>query len=195
VERLRAATGKTWDALAADLGLKRAMVFHVVAGRRGFSERTMQRLLECEVAAGVRSEASAMIEQGVRGDNPMAALLGRGGSAQSEVNIEDIDAGSKAVALEYRRGSPPPNYPTKLTVTSVRNSTVWGIIGGKGASEDPSRFLAACLADLKGKPDLLERLTPPCYARILDIALDLTFGLNWRAKLRPEKNTTKSNPK
>jgi len=73
------------------------MLFHVVAGRRGFSEKTFQRLLECEVAAGVRSEISALLEQGLRGTDLMAALLHGEGEGQSEVAIEDIDAGSKEV--------------------------------------------------------------------------------------------------
>jgi hypothetical protein len=185
LERLRTVTKKTWDLLAADLGIKRAMLFHVLAGRRGFSEKTLQRLIECEVAAGLRSEASALIEQGLRGTDLVAALLHGEGAGQSEVTIADIDAGSKEVALEYRRGSPPPNYPTRLKVMAASNAAVWKVIVEKGISEDASRFLTACLTDLKGKPGLLERLTPSCYAQILDTALDLTFGLNWRAKLQP----------
>lgn len=181
LERLRAVTGKTWDALAADLGLKRAMVFHVLAGRRGFSDKTLQRLLECEVAAGVRSQASALIEQSLRGADFVAALLHEEeGGGQSGVTIQDIDAGFKEVTLEYRRGSPPRHYPTRLTVRAPRNAAVWRFIAGKGAGEDLSGFLAACLTDLKGKPDLLDRITPSCYVRILDTALDLTCGLNWR---------------
>src|SRR5580765_8641473 len=104
LERLKAASDKTWDSIAADLGLKRAMILHVVAGRRGFSERTLQRLVECEVQAGIRSEASALIEQGFRGTDLVAALLHGEGTGQSGVTVEDIDAGAKAVPLEYRRG-------------------------------------------------------------------------------------------
>ena len=184
LERLRTVTKKTWDLLAADLGIKRAMLFHVLAGRRGFSEKTLHKLLECEVAAGVRSEASARMEQGLRSTDMVAALLYGDGSGQSEVTIEDIDAGSKEVGLDYRRGSPPSNFPTRIQVTAAGNAAVWKIAGEKGASEDPSQFLAACVPALKNKPDLLGRLTPSCYARILNTALDLTFGLGWRAKLQ-----------
>lgn len=191
LERLRAATGKTWDALAASLGVKRAMLFHVVAGRRGFSEKTLQRLLECEVAAGVRSEASALMEQGLRGTDLMAALLHGEGEGQSEVTIEDIDAGSTEVDLEYRRGTPPVGYPTRLKVNAAGNAAVWKVIGERGASEDPSRLLAACVPELADKPDLLDRLTPSCYARILNTALDLTFGLSWRSKLQSERKPHK----
>ena len=188
LERLRAATGKTWDALAADLGVKRAMLFHVNTGRRGFSEKTLQRLLDCEVSAGVRSEASALMEQGLRRTDLVAALLHTG---QSEVTIEDIDAGSKVVALEYRRGTAPAGYPPRLKVTAPGNAAVWKVIGEKSASEDSSNLLVACVPDLNTKPDLLDLLTPSCYARILNTALDLTFGLGWRAKLQPERKLHK----
>ena len=179
-------TGKTWEAVAADLGIKRAMIFHVISGRRGFSEKTRQRLLDCEVAAGIRSKASAMIEQGLRATDLVSVLLQGEGVGQSEVTGKDIDAGAKEIRLDYRRGSPPGGYPTRLKVKAACNEDVWRVIGEKGVNENPSKLLANCLEDLKDKPDLLDRLTPSCYARILDTALDLTFGLNWRAKLRPE---------
>lgn len=186
LENLRNATGKTWDAVAADLGLKPAMIFHVLSGRRGFSEKTLQRLLECEVGAGVRSKASALIEQGLRGTDLVSVLLQGEGVGRSEVTIKDIDAGAKEIRLDYRRGSPPSGYPTRLKVKAASNADVWRAIGEKGVSENPSKLLANCLEDLKDKPDLLDRLAPACYARILDTALDLTFGLHWRAKLRPD---------
>lgn len=186
LEMLRSVTGKTWEAVAADLGIKRAMIFHVISGRRGFSEKTRQRLLECEVAAGIRSKASALIEQGLRGTDLVSVLLQGEGVGQSEVTIKDIDAGAKEIRLDYRRGSPPSGYPTRLKVKAASNADVWRAIGEKAVSENPLKLLANCLEDLKDKPDLLDRLAPACYARILDTALDLTFGLHWRAKLRPD---------
>jgi hypothetical protein len=194
LERLRAATGKTWAALATDLGVKRAMVFHVLSGRRGFSEKTLDRLVECEVAAGVRSRASVLIERGLQGSELINALLARDSTAHSEVAVQDIDAGSKAIDLEYRRGSPPPGFPSRVTVTAPNNSTVWRIIGEKGTRDNPSKFLLACLPDLQDKPEVLERLTPSCYGLILDTALDLTFGINWRAKLQSEGKRLKIGP-
>ena len=138
--------------------------------------------------AGIRSQASALIEQGIREDNLITLLLKGEGLGQSEASVEDIDTGFKEIRLEYRRGSAPAGYPTRLKVRAARNVDVWRIIGEKGASENPAQLLASCLEDLKDKPDLLDRLTPTCYARIFDCALDLTFGLHWRAKLRPSAN-------
>jgi transcriptional regulator with XRE-family HTH domain len=185
LERLRSSSGKTWDALASDLGIKRAMIFHVLSGRRGFSDQTLQRLVDCEVAAGVRTEASVLIERGLQGEELIEALINSDEAGHSKVTTKDIDAGSLEIVLEYRRGSPPPGFPKTTRVTAPRNATIWTIIGEKGTRHDPSLFLAASLPDLQDKPDVLERLTPSCYALLLDTALDLTFGLNWRSKLQP----------
>jgi transcriptional regulator with XRE-family HTH domain len=182
LERLRASTGKTWDALATELGIKRAMLFHVLSGRREFSATTLDRLVECELAAGVRSQASVLIERGLRGEELINALLDE--DAHSKVDVHDIDIGSKKIRLEYRRGTPPPGFPERVTVKGASNATIWRIIGEKGTVENPSSFLAASLPELQDKPEVLERLTPSCYALILNTALDLTFGLNWRSKLR-----------
>ncbi|HWD93692.1 MAG TPA: hypothetical protein VG938_15220 [Verrucomicrobiae bacterium] len=183
LERLKAATGKTWDALAGDLGIKRAMIFHVMASRRGFSQKTLDRLIDLEMQAGVRTEASVLIERGLRGEELIEALINSDDAAHSKVTVRDIDQGSKQIPLEYRRGSPPEGYPKSVTVTAPRNVTIWMIIGEKGTKQNPSNFLAACLPELQDRPDVLEKLTPSCYTLILDSALDLTFGLNWRSKL------------
>jgi hypothetical protein len=188
LEKLRSVTGQTWESIASDLGIKRAMIYHVKSGRRGFSEKARQRLLELEVLAGVRSQASALIEQGIRGADLVSVLLQAEGGGQSEVTVADIDAGIKEINLNYRRGSAPAGYPTRLKVKAAKNADVWRAIGEKGVSENPAKLLASCLPDLKYRPDLLDRLTPSCYARILDAALDLTFGLHWRAKLRPDSD-------
>lgn len=183
LERVRAATGKTWDALATDLGIKRAMIFHVLAGRRNFSDETLERLVDYEVAAGVRTQASVLIERGISGQELIDALVHSDEKGFSTVTVKDIDHGSKRIPLEYRRGSPPPDYPEATTVSAARNATIWQIIGEKGTRQDAAGFLAQCLPDLRDKPDVLERLTPSCYTQILETALDLTFGINWRSKL------------
>jgi len=168
------------------------MLFHVLSGRRGFSDKTLDRLVECEVAAGVRSQASGLIESGLRGNDLFNTLLGE--EAQSQVAIHDIDVGSKELDLVYRRGSPPPGFPIRTTVKAANNATIWRIIGEKGTRENPSKFLAACLPDLQDKPEVLERLTPSCYALILDTALDLSFGLNWRSKLKSSRGIPGKKP-
>ncbi len=188
LEELRATTNKTWDSIAVDLGLKPAMVFHVLAGRRSFSEKARQRLLECEVAAGIRSKASALIEQGLQKTDLVSVLLQGEGRGLNAVTVKDIDAGFKKIPLEFRRGSAPAGYPAQVKVKAASNAVVWRTIGERGVSENPAKLLANCLEDLKVKPDLLDRLTPACYAQILEAAFDLTFGLHWRVKLRPDSD-------
>ena len=69
-------------------------------------------------------------------------------------------------------------------MTAPKNATIWRIIGAKGTRDNPSRFLAACLPELQSRPRVLEAVTYPCYALILDTALNLTFGRSWRSKLQ-----------
>ncbi len=183
LERLRSATGKTWDAVAADLGIKRAMLFHVLSGRRSFSDKSLQRLRDQEVAAGLKSQAHALIEKKYEGADLVSALLQTASGGSSGVTVACIDAGKKEVLLEYRRGTPPPGYPTKVTVKAPQNTDIWRMIGQKSVTEDASKFLVASVSGLEMQPDLLEIITPTCYILILETALDLTFGLNWRSRL------------
>jgi len=111
LDKLRSVTGRTWDSIAADLGIKRAMIHHVKAGRRGFSEKTRQRLLECEVAAGIRSEASALIEQELRGADLVSVLLQGQGGGQSEVSTKDIDRGEKEFTWSIVGAACLPDIP------------------------------------------------------------------------------------
>lgn len=159
------------------------MIFHVLAGRRGFSQKTLERLVDLEVHAGVRTEASVLIERGLRGEELIEALINSDDAAHSKVTVRDIDEGSMRIPLEYRRGVPPEGYPKSITITAARNATIWMILGEKGTRQNPSNFLEACLPELHDRADVLEKLTPSCYSLILDTALDLTFGLNWRSKL------------
>jgi len=91
--------------------------------------------------------------------------------------------------LKYRRGIAPAGYPLRLKVNPASNAEIWRAVGEKCTSEDPAKLLSSCLENLVDKPDLLDRLTPGCYARILNAALDLTFGLHWRNELQPDSET------
>jgi hypothetical protein len=116
----------------------------------------------------------------VRGGDLVSALL----AGQIEVVVKDIDAGFKEIQLEYRRGSAPTGYPKKLKVKAARNSDLWRSIGIMGVVDNQEKFLAGCLENFKSTTDLLERVTPECYGKILYSAFDLTFGINWREKLQ-----------
>jgi len=59
---------------------------------------------------------------------------------------------------------------------------VWRIMGEGGATDDPYRFLSACLPEAYGKAEVLDKLTPQTFRRLLETAVDLTLGLGWRKK-------------
>jgi len=58
----------------------------------------------------------------------------------------------------------------------------WRVAGEGGATDDPYRFLVACLPEAYGKAEVLDKLTPQTFRRLLETAGDLTFGLGWRRK-------------
>jgi hypothetical protein len=182
LERLRAATGQTWDALASRLGIKPAMIFHALAGRRGFSEKTLTKLNDCEVTEGLRTQASVLIEQGLSGSDLVEAILNA--DEPTPVTTEDIDLGWKVVPLEYRRGSPAPGFPIRVKVTAPDNAEVWQILGARNVQQSTPKFLDACLPELKDRPEVLKQVTPTCYGALFNAAMDLTFGLSWRSKLQ-----------
>jgi hypothetical protein len=182
LERLREVTGKTWDQIAEDLGVGSAMLFHVLSGIRQFSPRVLKRLTECEVEAGIKSRAMVLVEAGLNAQDVVAILLGDE-TANSMVSSKDVDAGCMKVEIEFR-GTPPPNCTSPVIVKAPGNATVWRIMGAGGASEDPYRFLAACLPAPYGKPEVLDKLKPQSYQRLWETALDLTFGLGWRKRVR-----------
>jgi transcriptional regulator with XRE-family HTH domain len=189
LERLRAATGQTWDTLATRLGVKPAMIFHVLSGRRGFSEKTLAQLQECEVAEGLRTEASVLIEQGLTGADLLETLLNA--DELTPVTIKDIDLGWKVMPLEYRRGSPSPGFPIRTKVTAPDNTEIWQILGANSAQQSSPKFLSACLPELKDRPEVLKQVTPTCYGALFNAAMDLAFGLNWRSKLQPADRNKK----
>lgn len=165
------------------------MIFHALAGRRGFSEKTLAKLRDCEVAEGLRTEASVLIEQGLSGSDLVEAILNA--DEPTPVTTKDIDLGWKVVPLEYRRGSPAPGFPIRVKVIAPDNAEVWQILGAKSVQQSTPKFLDACLPELKNRPEVLKQVTPTCYGALFNAAMDLTFGLSWRSKLQPKDATGK----
>jgi transcriptional regulator with XRE-family HTH domain len=182
IERLRELSGKTWDQIAGELAVNRSMLFHVLSGKRHFSPKVLKRLTDCEVAAGIKSRASVLIESGLKAQDLVAILL-NDESASSQVTAQDIDAGATEVEVEFR-GTPPQDCKSPVLVKAPGNAAVWRIMGEGGAANDPYRFLAACLPEPYSNAAILDKLKPQSYQRLWETALDLTFGLGWRKNIR-----------
>lgn len=184
LERLRESSGKTWDQIARDLKVNRSMLFHVLGGKRRFSPKVLNRLTDIEVAAGIKSRASVLVETGRKAQDVVAMLLS-GESASSQVTTRDVDAGAVEIEIEFR-GTRPPNCTSPILVKAPGNATVWRIMGEGGAAEDPYRFLAACLPEPYRKAEVLDKLKPQSFQRLWETALDLTFGLGWRKSIQTQ---------
>jgi len=183
LRNLRAATGKTWDALAAEIGIKRAMLYHVLAGRRRFGANIVNALGELEIRAGIRSRASVLIEAKLGAADIVSLLLSKQKKDQWPVTLSEINAGRKVVKVQYRRGSPPNKWPAQLTVNAANNADIWKMVGINNSPSDPNRFLCECVEVLKRTPEIIDAITPSSYMELMNAAMDLTFGLDWRKAL------------
>jgi len=183
LQQLRAATGSTWDGVAKELDVKRAMIFHVLAGRRGFSDKTLSLLRQAEVKAGLRSQASVLMEERFNSTEIVTLLLNDASHVHPVVTNKDIQAGKKLVSVDYRTKSVPHGFPEKILVIGAKNADVWKLIGINSSVSDPYKLLSGCIPVLSEQPNLLDALTPRSYMEVMHAALDLTFGLNWRDRL------------
>jgi len=169
----------TWDQIAEGLGINRSMIFHVLAGRRKFSPKILHKLEKSEKEAGIGAESSILTEQGERYKQLLAKFLFGEELDSAPATLKEIDRGTKTVTLEFR-GTPPKNIGTEVTVTAASNATMLKIMGTSSPSEEPNKFLQACLPQQLAKDSILDKLTPQCYRLLWETALDLTFGVSWR---------------
>src|SRR5262245_38253233 len=138
LERLHEISGKTWEQIAGDLKVSRAMLFHVLGGKRKFSSKVLKRLTDCEVARGIKSRAAVLLEEGLKGVDLVTTLLSER-TCSSQVTIKDVNLGWKEVAVEFR-GKPPSNCKSPVRVKAPGNATVWRVMGEEGATDNPYRF-------------------------------------------------------
>jgi hypothetical protein len=158
------------------------MLFHVLGTKRQFSPKVLKRLADCEVACGIKTRAALLLEEGFKAQDLANTLLSEEASS-SQVTTEDVNVGWKEVEVEFR-GNPPSNCKSPVLVKAPGNATVWRVIGEGGATDNPYRFLAACLPEAYTKREVLDKLKPQSYRRLWETALDLTFGLDWRQRVR-----------
>ncbi len=182
LEHLRVVTGKTWDQLAADLGVHRSLLFHVKSGTRNLSSKVMYRLAQAEVAAGITKSPGTLLAKALSGKARTVGPVHQNLAHTLHVTTADFDKGYKDVRLEYRRGAAPAGCPTRLRLKVPGNLEIWKITGAKEVLEDPTPLLFACLQDEYAKADFLDLLTPGCFRQLVQVAANLVFGLNWKSQ-------------
>jgi hypothetical protein len=84
------------------------------------------------------------------------------------------------IPLDYRRGTPPAQAPTRIRVSIPPTKAAAQAIAAIKFDEDFSSLLSACLPPQYATPEFLDKLTPFSYNAILDAAFAMAFGLDWK---------------
>lgn len=101
-------------------------------------------------------------------------------SSGVKITMKDIDRGYVEVPLNYRRGSAPAQFPTRIRISNPPTKAAAEALAAIKYDEDFSSLLSACLPPQYATPEFLDKLTPFSYNAILDAALAMAFGLNWK---------------
>jgi hypothetical protein len=86
--------------------------------------------------------------------------------------------------LNYRRGTPPAQYPTKIRVSAPPTKAAAQALAAIKFDEDFTSLLSACLPTQYGTTEFLNKITPFSYNSILDAALAMAFGLDWKSMVQ-----------
>jgi hypothetical protein len=163
------------------------MLFHVKAGARNLGDKALFRLREAEIAAGIDYHARELVEFGLSREQIVDALIEHEPATSRGVTKDDIDRGFVEIPLQYKRGEVPMDHPGTIRVSSPPNERALHFAGlVRSLHLRPGPLLALCLPEVQASREFLDRLTPSSYKALVEAALALTFGLNWREELKDE---------
>lgn len=172
VEHLRARQGVTWARVAEIIGLSRTMLHLIRKGTNEPSRKTMIRLEQAEIDAGLRKpvlEKKSVLE-----------LLKSKPTSGIEISPADHDAGEVLIDVEYRRGSPPDGCPARIPVKAPDASIAAQLLVDVMLDEDFEGFLIHCLPADYAKREFLNKLKPFSFLKLLEAALGMSLGSRWR---------------
>src|SRR3954468_15237871 len=168
LDRVRVATGQTWEQSAQQLNLDRSMLFHVKAERRNLSSKALFRLEQMEQVAGVGSPTGVGVfsqDKSTRKSSSklLERIITHPELSTLKVTAEDVDRGFICISVQYRRGEPPPGYSDTVKINALT--------GGKGAQvfvdflieEDVEDFLTKCLPEKQANREFLRQVAPTTF--------------------------------
>lgn len=154
------------------------MLHFLKTGKHGVSAKNWHRLEEAEKTAGTNLVRDANQEQVAK------AIAAAEEHSKVRITVKDIDRGFVDVPINYRRGEPPAHSPIKLRVSTPPTKVAAQALAAIKLDEDFTALLAACLPPEFATPQFLDKLTPFSYNAILDAALAMAFGLDWKRMVR-----------
>jgi hypothetical protein len=179
VEKLKLAKGWSWEELSKHLGLSRTMIHFIKAGKHKVTAKSWYRLEEAEKTAG-----TALVPLDANREEVAKAIAVAEEQSKIKITIKDIDRGFVDVPLNYRRGTPPAQSPTKIRVSTPPTTAAARALAAIKFDEDFNSLLSACVPSQYVTPEFLDKLTPFSYNAILDAALVMAFGLNWKTRIQ-----------
>jgi transcriptional regulator with XRE-family HTH domain len=173
IERLRFANRWSWEELAHALGLSRVMLFHLRKGTHHVSEKTLRRLTELDRKSGVGADARQWIQ----------AISERAQEQRIRLTEGDVRKGVLEVEVEYLVEEKPAEFPAKIRLTrpAIRNAP--GLIANLLLDEDFDNILYKTLPARLANERFLNAISPFCYRELVEVAMGLVFGLEWKKRL------------
>jgi transcriptional regulator with XRE-family HTH domain len=176
LEQVRLKTGMTWSEVAGALGLSRTQLHLIRKGEYEPSQRVLLRLEQVEVNAGLRKPPGD--KQGI------LRLLESIHISRQDIGETEHDAGVVEVPVEYRRGSVPKNLPELVPVKAPEASVAVKLLAGLLLEEDIEGYLQHCLPPQFASKEFLNKLEPTSFLRLLDAALEMSLGAEWRSRYK-----------
>lgn len=179
VEALKLAKGWSWEELSKHLGISRTMIHFIKSGKHKVTVKSWHRLEEAEKAAGTH-----LTPRDANRGNFAKAISAAEEQSKAKITIKDIDRGYVEVPLNYRRGTPPAQCPTRIRVSTPPAKSAAQALAAIKIDENFNALLSNCVPPQYATPEFLDKLTPFSYNAILDAALAMTFGLDWKKIVR-----------
>jgi transcriptional regulator with XRE-family HTH domain len=176
IEQIRLKIGMTWSEVAGALGVSRTQLHLIRKGEYEPSQRVLLRLEQAEVNAGLRKPPGD--KQGI------LRLLESIPISRQSIGESEHDAGVVEVPVEYRRGSVPKNLPEKVPVKAPDASVAAKLLVDLLVEENTEAYLQHCLPPQFASKEFLNRLEPASFLRLLDAALEMSLGADWRSRFR-----------
>ncbi len=176
IERLRVQTGGTWAEVGQMLGISRTTLHLIRKGAEEPNERTLLLLEQAEINAGLRKPP---------GDKKgILRLLEVVPANRIQIEHSDHDARVVEVEVEFRRGSTPEGLTNKIPVKAPDASIAANLLVDLLTEEDYEGFVRNCLPPQYASKDFLNKLEPASFLRLLDAAVTMSLGANWRERVR-----------
>ena len=151
------------------------MIHFIKSGKNKVTAKNWHRLEEAEKAAGM-----AVNSRGANETQVACAIAAAEKRSKVNISVKDIDRGYVDVPVHYRRGDAPPKFPTNIRVTTPSTKVAARALAAIKLDEDYTSLLSACLPPQQATPEFLDRITPFSYNAILEAALVMSFGLDWK---------------